>query len=45
VVRIVSTVNMVAIFFSETSVGFYRTTRPYIPEDRNLNIRLFENVK
>jgi hypothetical protein len=32
-----SAVNIVATGTSETSVCFQRTTRPYIPEDRNLH--------
>jgi hypothetical protein len=31
-----STLKMEAIFFSEISVGFKRSTRQYIPEDRSL---------
>jgi hypothetical protein len=31
-----STVKMEATCYSETSVEFQRTTRPYVPEDRNV---------
>jgi hypothetical protein len=36
---------MAAKFISETSVGFQRTTRRYIPEDRTLHKHYCENLK
>jgi hypothetical protein len=40
-----SKLKMQAIFFSETSVRFQRTTWRYVPEDRTLHKRLCENLK
>jgi hypothetical protein len=31
--------------FSETSIGFYRSARRYIPEDRILHGRWYKNLK
>jgi hypothetical protein len=42
---IISTLKMEAIFSSETSVDFHRTTRRYIPEDRTLYNHGCENLK
>jgi hypothetical protein len=40
-----STLKMEAICSFETSVGFQRTTRRYIPEDRTLYNRRRENLR
>jgi hypothetical protein len=42
---IFSTVKMEAICSSETSVGFQRTTRRYIPDDITIRIYRCENLK
>jgi hypothetical protein len=34
-----------AVGASETSVSFYETTRPYIPEDIHVDTRYIENLK
>jgi hypothetical protein len=39
-----STLKMEAIFSSETSVDFQRTTRRYIPEDGTLHNHRCENL-
>jgi hypothetical protein len=39
------TLKIEASFSSETSVGFYQTTRRYNPEDRTLHNHCSENLK
>jgi hypothetical protein len=40
-----STLNTEVTFSSETSVGFRRIKRSYIPEDRTLHNHLCENLR
>jgi hypothetical protein len=40
-----STLKMEAVYYSETSVDFQRTTRRYIPEDGTLHNHRCKNLK